>query len=122
MRLKARLYDAFLEGQFRHSALRDHWRELNPLLGQAWAGLEYRSPSGLVIRYLVRWQSPELRSGVGSRELLWGSVGRPPLWRPVAAMAAQPAGGNLERPRLAMHGAPAAAAARKCARRAVQNG
>ncbi len=76
VRLKARLYDAFLEGQFRHSALRDHWRELNPLLGQAWAGLEYRSSSGFLIRYLVRWQSPELRSGVGARELLWGSVER----------------------------------------------
>ena len=50
VRLKARLYDAFLEGQFRHSALRDHWRELNPLLAQAWAGLEYRSPSGFIIR------------------------------------------------------------------------
>lgn len=74
MRLKARLYDAFLEGLFRHSGLRYHWRELNPLLGQNSAGLAYRSPSDLMIRYLVRWQSPELRSGVGSRELPWGSV------------------------------------------------
>lgn len=73
-RLKTRLYNAFLEGQFRHSALRYSFHELNPLLTEAWAGLEYRTPSGLSIRYLVRWQSAELRSGIGSRSLLWGNV------------------------------------------------
>ena len=73
-RLKVRLYNAFLEGQFRHSALRYSFHELNPLLTEAWAGLEYRTPSGLSIRYLVRWQSAELRSGIGSRSLLWGNV------------------------------------------------
>lgn len=73
-RLKTRLYNAFLEGQFRHSALRYSFHELNPFLTEAWAGLEYGTPSGLSIRYLVRWQSAELRSGIGSRSLLWGNV------------------------------------------------
>lgn len=73
-RLKARLYNAFLQGQFRHSALRYSFNELNPFLIETWAGLEYRTPSGLSIRYLIRWQSAELRSGIGSRSLLWGNV------------------------------------------------
>lgn len=73
-RVRARLYNAFLQGQFRHSDLRYGLNSVNPLLAEAWVGLEYRSASGLSIRYLVRWQSAELRSGIGSRPLLWGNV------------------------------------------------
>ncbi|MDE2462386.1 MAG: DUF2219 family protein, partial [Alphaproteobacteria bacterium] len=73
-RIRARLYNAFLQGQFRHSDLRYPISQVNPLLAEVWAGLEYRSASGLAIRYLVRWQSAELRSGIGSRALLWGNV------------------------------------------------
>lgn len=74
MRLKLRAYNAFLQGQFRHSDLRYGEGDLNQVLGEAWAGLEYRSASGWAIQYLARWESPELRSGVGSRSILWGSV------------------------------------------------
>lgn len=74
VRLKLRAYNAFLQGQFRHSDLRYGEGDLNQVLGEAWAGLEYRSPSGWAIQYLARWESPELRSGVGSRSILWGSV------------------------------------------------
>jgi hypothetical protein len=74
VRLKARAYNAFLEGQFRHSDLSYGQGDLNPVLGEAWAGVEFRNASGWAIQYLARWQSPELRSGVGSRSFLWGSV------------------------------------------------
>ena len=74
LRLKARAYNAFLQGQFRHSDLTYREGELNPVLGDAWAGVELRSASGWAIEYLVRWESAELRSGVGSRSFLWGSV------------------------------------------------
>lgn len=74
MRLKARAYNAFLQGQFRHSDLTYGEGDLNPVLGEAWAGVEFRSASGWAVEYLARWQSPELRSGVGSRSFLWGSV------------------------------------------------
>lgn len=74
MRLKARAYNAFLQGQFRHSDLSYGEGALNPVLGEAWAGVEFRSASGWAIEYLARWESPELRSGIGSRSFLWGSV------------------------------------------------
>lgn len=74
MRVKARAYNAFLQGQFRHSDLSYGEGDLNPILGEAWAGVELRSASGWAIEYLARWQSAELRSGVGSRSFLWGSV------------------------------------------------
>jgi hypothetical protein len=44
------------------------------VLGEAWAGVELRTASGWAVQYLARWQSAELRSGVGSRSFLWGSV------------------------------------------------
>ena len=74
MRAKARAYNAFLQGQFRHSDLTYGERDLNPVLGEAWAGVEFRNSSGWAIQYLARWQSAELRRGVGSRSFLWGSV------------------------------------------------
>jgi hypothetical protein len=73
-RLKARAYNAFLQGQFRHSDLTYGEGDLNPVLGEAWAGVEFRNASGWAIQYMARWQSAELRSGIGSRSFLWGSV------------------------------------------------
>lgn len=74
VRGKLRAYNAFLQGQFRRSDLTYGEGDLNQFLGEAWAGVELRTASGWAIRYLARWESPELRSGVGSRSFLWGSV------------------------------------------------
>jgi hypothetical protein len=74
MRVKARAYNAFLEGQFRHSDLTYDAGALNPILGEAWAGVALRTASGWSVQYLARWQSAELRSGIGSRSFFWGSV------------------------------------------------
>jgi hypothetical protein len=73
-RLKLRVYNAFLQGQFRHSDLSYREGDLNQLLGEAWAGVQFRTASGWALQYLARWQSPELRSGIGSRSILWGSI------------------------------------------------
>jgi hypothetical protein len=73
-RFKVRAYNAFLQGQFRHSDLTYGPGDLNALLGEAWVGAEVRTASGFELRYLARWESPELRRGVGSRSFVWGSV------------------------------------------------
>jgi hypothetical protein len=73
-RLKVRMYNAFLEGQFRHSDLRYGAGDLNVLLGEAWVGLEWRTTSSVNIRYLSRWETPELKHGIGSRSFMWGSL------------------------------------------------
>lgn len=73
VRFKVRAYNAFLEGQFRHSDLSYSPESLNVPLGEAWAGFEFRTSSGLELRYLVRWESPELRVGIASRYFWWGS-------------------------------------------------
>lgn len=74
VRCKLRPYNALLEGQFRHNDLSYSADGVNELLGEAWAGLEWRTSSGVELRYLTRWESPELRSGVGSRSIVWGSI------------------------------------------------
>jgi hypothetical protein len=71
---KLRAYNAFLQGQFRHSDLTYGEGDLNQFLAEAWAGVELRTASGWAVQYLARWESPELRSGIGSRSFLWGSV------------------------------------------------
>lgn len=73
-RAKVRVYDAFLEGQFRHSDLTYGEGDLNQAIGEAWAGVELRTASGWAAQYLARWESPELRRGVGSRSIVWGSI------------------------------------------------
>jgi hypothetical protein len=73
-RVKLRVYNAFLQGQFRHSDLTYTEGDVNQVLGEAWAGIEMRTSSGWAVRYLVRWESPELRSGPGSRSFMWGSI------------------------------------------------
>jgi Uncharacterized protein conserved in bacteria (DUF2219) len=73
-RAKLRAYNAFLQGQLRHSDLTYAEGSLNQVLGEAWAGLEWRSSSGWAVQYLARWESPELRSGIGARSIVWGSI------------------------------------------------
>ncbi len=74
VRVKARAYNAFLQGQFRHSDLRYTGAELNAILAEGWGGLVMRKASGLQIHYLAHWGSPELRHGPNARTIMWGSL------------------------------------------------
>jgi hypothetical protein len=73
-RAKLRVYNAFLQGQFRHSDLTYSASDVNKTLAEAWVGIEWRTSSGWALQYLARWESPELRWGAGSRSFTWGSI------------------------------------------------
>jgi len=73
-RAKLRAYNAFLQGQFRHSDLTYAEGDVNKMLAELWAGIEWRTSSGWALQYLARWESPELRGGSGSRSFTWGSI------------------------------------------------
>ncbi len=73
-RAKLRAYNAFLQGQFRHSDLTYGEGDLNQAIAEVWAGVEWRTSSGWALQYLARWESPELRRGSGSRSFTWGSI------------------------------------------------
>lgn len=73
VRLRARAYNAFLQGQLRHSAVTFSSSELQRLLMEAWIGFttEFK---GLRISYALRHQTKEIKSGPGSRGLTWAGI------------------------------------------------
>ena len=72
--VRARVYDALLQGQVRHSDVTFAWGELNHVLLEAWFGVSTELEGGLAISYSLRWQSPEIAAGLGSRSFAWGTL------------------------------------------------
>ena len=72
--VKARAYNAFLQGQFRDSAVTYEHHQLNPLLVEAWAGYTFAFKQGYRISYVLRGHSSEIEDGAGDRNLLWGGI------------------------------------------------
>jgi len=72
-RLKARAYNALLQGQFRHSDVRVQGDDLAHTQAEAWAGIatawsEYR------ITYAVHYASTEITSEPGDRDIIWAGI------------------------------------------------
>ena len=74
VRLRLRAYNAFLQGQFRHSDLRYGADDIERAIGEAWVGATWTMPSGLTLRYTLRAESPEVRHGLADRDHFWGSL------------------------------------------------
>ena len=72
--LKARVYNAFLQGQFRESPVTYDFDELNHGLVEAWVGYTVALGNGYSFTYSIRGHSSELREGVGDRNVVWGGV------------------------------------------------
>jgi Uncharacterized protein conserved in bacteria (DUF2219) len=73
-RIKARAYNAFLQGQFRDSAVTYSWDETEPLVAQAWIGVVTQIFEQTQLSYTLNYQSGELREGEGAQSSLWGGV------------------------------------------------
>jgi hypothetical protein len=74
VKARARGYNALLQGQFRDSDLSYDFEDTRPLIGEAWAGVTKELPAGYRVSWVVRYQTSELRTEPGDRELLWGGV------------------------------------------------
>lgn len=72
--LKARGYNAFLQGQFRDSEVTLERSELRTLLVEAWLGYTVAFSEGYRVSYVLRGHSSEIRQGPGDRHLLWGGL------------------------------------------------
>lgn len=72
--LKARFYNAFLQGQFRDSDFSYSYSGLRPLVAEAWAGYTYAFKRGYRLSYVVRAQSSEIKQGDGDRNVVWGGL------------------------------------------------
>jgi hypothetical protein len=73
-RVKARAYNAFLQGQFRHSDVTYTSSEVEPLLAEAWIGVVTQILEQTQLSYALHYQTAELRDGPASRDALWGAV------------------------------------------------
>lgn len=72
--IRARAYNAFLQGQVRHSDVTFASDELNHVLAEAWLAFSIAQKNGINVSYTLRWQSPEISDGTGSRSFSWGSL------------------------------------------------
>ena len=72
--LKARVYNAFLQGQFRDSPVTYDFDELNHGIVEAWVGYTVALGNGYSFTYSIRGHSSELRDGVGDRNVVWGGL------------------------------------------------
>lgn len=70
--LKARAYNAFLQGQFRSSEHTLNSGELRPVLAEAWVGYTAGIVDDLKFSYFLRAQTSEIREGNADRSLIWG--------------------------------------------------
>lgn len=73
-KLKVRPYNAFLQGQFRHSDLIYGPEDIRPVMVEAWLGVTGQVSRNYWLSWLLRYQSSELRVEPGDRPLVWGSV------------------------------------------------
>ena len=73
-RIKARAYNAFLQGQFRDSDVHYSANEVEPLLAEAWIGVVTQLLEQTQLSYALHYQTAELRHGPAARDALWGAV------------------------------------------------
>jgi hypothetical protein len=72
---RLRLYDAFLEGQFRESDVEFSSGDVNHLLLETWFGVTTVLKNRLSVSYTIRHQTKELDAGRGARSFTWASIG-----------------------------------------------
>lgn len=72
--LKARFYNAFLQGQFRDSDFSYSYSGLRPIVAEAWAGYTFAFKRGYRLSYVLRAQSSEIKHGDGDRNVVWGGL------------------------------------------------
>ena len=69
--LKARLYNAILQGQFRDSEVSYDFDELNPIVAEGWAGFLTEVSAGYRFGVFIRARSAEIDVGE-ARSPVWG--------------------------------------------------
>ena len=74
VKLRARAYNAFLQGQFRHSDVEYRADQLETIIGEAWVGVTWQMSRSYWLSHVMRYQSREIESGPGSRDLVWAGL------------------------------------------------
>lgn len=72
--VKVRAYNAFLQGQFRHSDVTYSSSELEHGIVEAWIGYTHAFAGGYRVSYVLRGHSSEVKEGAGDRNVMWGGL------------------------------------------------
>lgn len=72
--LKARAYNAFLQGQFRDSDHELDSSELNHGIVEAWLGYTLGFENGFRLTYALRGHTSEINHGNADRSVVWGGL------------------------------------------------
>lgn len=68
---RARLYNVFLQGQFKDNPVTFNSDELNHLIGETWIGITGEFDEGWRASYFIRAQTSEIKSGPSNHNTLW---------------------------------------------------
>jgi hypothetical protein len=71
---RVRGYNAFLQGQFRDSAVELSASQLERFIGEAWLGVTWQITETYWLSHVAHYQSREIKDGAGSRDLLWAGL------------------------------------------------
>jgi hypothetical protein len=74
LKVRARAYNAFLQGQFKDSTVEVDSSRVEWLIGEAWAGVTWQLSRQYRVGYVVRYQTREIKDGPASRDLLWAGL------------------------------------------------
>ncbi|MCW8880067.1 MAG: lipid A deacylase LpxR family protein [Kangiellaceae bacterium] len=74
LNLHLRAYNAFLQGQFRDSAVTYSAGEIRNLVAEGWLGITKQFRSGWRLSYLLRGQTSEVNVGQADRSVFWGGL------------------------------------------------
>ena len=72
--VRARAYNAFLQGQFRDSEVTFSGNELNHILGEVSIGLNKGFGNTFDVSLSLHYQSNEIKNGTGSRNIRWAGL------------------------------------------------
>lgn len=71
--VRYRLYNAILQGQFRHSEVEFSRSDLKDIIAEMWVGFTKELRSGYRLSFIARARSKEIK-GPNAREPVWGGV------------------------------------------------
>jgi hypothetical protein len=74
VKVRARLYNSFIQGQFRDSEVAYSSSDVDHVLLEGWLGIDVVFKNNLAISYILRRQTPEIEAGRGARAFTWADL------------------------------------------------
>jgi hypothetical protein len=74
VKVRARLYNSFIQGQFRDSEVAYSSSDVDHVLLEGWLGIDVVFKNNLAVSYILRRQTPEIETGLGARAFTWADL------------------------------------------------